>query len=47
MDPIDAAVQALVRARETGTAAAAVPLPDAQPAYAVQDGVRAGARLVR
>lgn len=39
MDPIDSAVQALVRARQTGTAAAAVPLPDAAAAYAVQDGV--------
>ena len=42
MDPIASAVQALVRARQTGTAAAAVPLPDAAAAYAVQDGVAQG-----
>lgn len=39
MDPIATAVQALVRARRSGQAAPAVPLPDADAAYAVQDGV--------
>ena len=39
MTEIDAAVQALVRARQTQQPAAAVPLSDAAAAYAVQDGV--------
>jgi 2-keto-4-pentenoate hydratase len=41
MDPIATAVDALVRARRSGEAAAAVTLPDADAAYAVQDGVAA------
>lgn len=36
---IDAAVQALVQARQSGRRAAVVPLPDAASAYAVQEGV--------
>lgn len=39
MDPISAAVQALVHARQSGKPAAAMPLADAAAAYAVQDGV--------
>jgi len=39
MDPIATAVQALVQARRSGVAALAVPLPDADAAYAVQEGV--------
>ena len=39
MDPIASAVQALVRARQTGTAAAAVSLPDAATAYEKKNGV--------
>ena len=41
MDPITTAVAALVRARRSGEAAPAVTLPDADAAYAVQDGVAA------
>jgi 2-keto-4-pentenoate hydratase len=41
MDPITTAVAALVHARRSGAAAAAVTLPDADAAYAVQDGVAA------
>jgi 2-keto-4-pentenoate hydratase len=36
---ISSAVRALVQARQSGRCAAAVPLPDAASAYAVQDGV--------
>ncbi len=36
---ISSAVHALVQARQSGRCAAAVPLPDAAAAYAVQDGV--------
>jgi 2-keto-4-pentenoate hydratase len=39
MDPIEGAVQALTGARRSGSAAATVALPDAEAAYAVQDGV--------
>ncbi len=39
MGPIATAVAALVRARRSGVAALAVALPDADAAYAVQDGV--------
>jgi 2-keto-4-pentenoate hydratase len=39
MDPIVTAVAALVRARRSGEAVSAVMLPDADAAYAVQDGV--------
>lgn len=39
MNPIDAAVAALVGARRSGQPTADVPLPDAAAAYAVQDGV--------
>jgi 2-keto-4-pentenoate hydratase len=39
MTEIDAAVQALVRARQTQQPTPALPLPDAAAAYAVQDGV--------
>ena len=39
MTEIDAAVQALVRARHLRQPTPAVPLPDAPAAYAVQDGV--------
>jgi 2-keto-4-pentenoate hydratase len=39
MNPIDAAVAALVDARRSGEPAADVPLPDAAAAYAVQQGV--------
>lgn len=39
MTEIDTAVQALVQARQTQRATAALPLPDAAAAYAVQDGV--------
>lgn len=39
MDPIATAVQALLQARQSGTAVPAVPLADADAAYAVQDGV--------
>ncbi len=39
MDPITAAVGALVRARRSGEAAPAVTLPDADAAYLVQHGV--------
>jgi 2-keto-4-pentenoate hydratase len=41
MDPIAKAVAALVRARRSGDTAPAVTLPDAESAYAVQDGVAA------
>ena len=41
MDPISTAVTALVRARRSGEAATKVTLPDADAAYAVQDGVAA------
>jgi 2-keto-4-pentenoate hydratase len=39
MDPIDAAVAALVHARRSGQPAADLPLPDAAAAYAVQERV--------
>lgn len=39
MNPIDAAVTALVHARRSGQPAADLPLPDAAAAYAVQHGV--------
>lgn len=38
-DPVAIAVQALVRARQSGETVAATPLPDAAAAYAVQEGV--------
>lgn len=41
MNPIDTAVQDLLHARRTGATVAAVALPDAEAAYAVQDGVAA------
>ena len=41
MDPIATAVTALVHARRSGDATPAVTLPDAEAAYAVQDGVAA------
>jgi 2-keto-4-pentenoate hydratase len=39
MDSFSTVVQALVRARQSGKVAAAMPLADAAAAYAVQDGV--------